>query len=119
MQKFSVVTFDKEHEIDDWLEENFLDFWPNSIYLKGFKIKTPHGKGGIPDGFILDPSNNQWFVIENELLRHGVWTHIAEQLVRFVVAANHPESLQKIRDKVLKNSPKKNEEFFVVPKVIE
>ncbi len=25
----------------------------------------------------------------------------------------------KIRDKILKNSPKENEEFFVVPKVIE
>ncbi len=25
----------------------------------------------------------------------------------------------KIRDKILKNSPKQNEEFFVVPKVIE
>ena len=25
----------------------------------------------------------------------------------------------KIRDKILKNSPKKNEEFFIVPKVIE
>ena len=25
----------------------------------------------------------------------------------------------KIRDKILKNSPQKNEEFFVVPKVIE
>ncbi len=25
----------------------------------------------------------------------------------------------KIRDKILKNSPKKNDEFFVVPKVIE
>ena len=25
----------------------------------------------------------------------------------------------KIRDKILKNSPKKNEEFFVVPKVLE
>ena len=25
----------------------------------------------------------------------------------------------KIRDKILKNSPEKNEEFFVVPKVIE
>ena len=25
----------------------------------------------------------------------------------------------KIRDQILKNSPKKNEEFFVVPKVIE
>ena len=26
---------------------------------------------------------------------------------------------QKIRDQILKNSPEKNEEFFVVPKVIE
>ena len=26
---------------------------------------------------------------------------------------------EKIRDQVLKNSPEKNEEFFVVPKVIE
>jgi len=26
---------------------------------------------------------------------------------------------EKIRDKILKNSPDKNEEFFVVPKVIE
>ena len=25
----------------------------------------------------------------------------------------------KIREKILKNSPKKNEEFFVVPKVVE
>ena len=100
MRKFSVESFDREHEIDDWLEGNFKDYWPNAIYLKGFKIKTPHGKGGIPDGFILDPKNNQWFVIENELLRHGVWTHIAEQLVRFVVASNHPESVQKIRDRV-------------------
>ena len=26
---------------------------------------------------------------------------------------------EKIRDQILKNSPKKNEEFYVVPKVIE
>jgi aspartyl-tRNA(Asn)/glutamyl-tRNA(Gln) amidotransferase subunit C len=26
---------------------------------------------------------------------------------------------EKIRDQILKNSPEKNEEFFVVPKVIE
>ena len=25
----------------------------------------------------------------------------------------------KIRDKILKNSPKENEEFFIVPKVVE
>ena len=32
---------------------------------------------------------------------------------------NDEVSDQKIRDKILKNSPEKNEEFFVVPKVIE
>jgi aspartyl-tRNA(Asn)/glutamyl-tRNA(Gln) amidotransferase subunit C len=29
------------------------------------------------------------------------------------------EKIQKIRDEILKNSPSKNEEFFVVPKVVE
>ncbi len=28
-------------------------------------------------------------------------------------------TVEKIRDQILKNSPEKNEEFFVVPKVIE
>ena len=28
-------------------------------------------------------------------------------------------SVEKIRDQILKNSPEKNDEFFVVPKVIE
>ena len=89
-----------EEEIDTWLENNFRDFWPDAIYIPGFLIKTLQGKGGKPDGFIFDPVNRQWFVIENELIRHGVWNHIAEQLIRFVVAINNPESLNKVRDRL-------------------
>ena len=58
-----------EAEIDTWLENNFRDFWPDAIYIPGFMIKTLQGKGGKPDGFIFDPVNRQWFVIENELIR--------------------------------------------------
>lgn len=101
-----------EAEIDTWLEHNFRDFWPDAIYIPGFLIKTLQGKGGKPDGFIFDPVNRQWFVIENELIRHGVWNHIAEQLIRFVVAINNPDSLNKVRDRLfdeIENDDKKME----------
>ena len=98
--KVTAEDFALEAEIDQWLESNFTDFWPDAMYLPGFFIKTIQGKKGKPDGFIIDPENRQWFVIENELLRHGVWNHIAEQLIRFVVAINNPDSLSKIRDRL-------------------
>jgi hypothetical protein len=39
-----------------------------------------------------------WYVIEAELLSHGVWPHIAEQLPRFVVAMQNPATRRTIRD---------------------
>jgi len=98
--RVQVEQFELEAEIDTWLEGNYREFWPDSIYIPGFLIKTTQGKGGKPDGFIFDPLNRQWFVIENELIRHGVWNHIAEQLIRFVVAISNPSSLNKVRDRL-------------------
>jgi hypothetical protein len=39
-------------------------------------------------------------VVECELLSHGVWPHIAEQITRFVVAARNPATLREVRDKL-------------------
>ena len=58
------------------------------------------GKGGIPDGFAFDFAKNEWFVIENELLSHSVWSHIAEQISRYVVSAQNPRTRRQIRDHV-------------------
>ena len=43
-------------------------------------------------------------------------TSIAETTLKF---RNDEVKSNNIRDKILKNSPEKNEDFFVVPKVVE
>ncbi len=90
--------YESEEELDSWVEQNIEAFIPGAIYLSGIRISTVSGKGGIPDGFAFNLENNQWYVIESELLRHGVWSHIAEQIVRFVVALQNQETRKDIRD---------------------
>ena len=92
--------FNTEAELQTWAFANSTAFFGDSILLPGFKILTPAGKGGIPDGFVFNFDKKAWWVIECELLKHGVWQHIAEQVTRFVVAARNPATLRQIRDKV-------------------
>lgn len=95
--------FDNEAELQSWVKNEFCTFLPASIILDGSSVTTPSGKRGIPDGFAFDFSGRAWYVIENELLRHGVWPHIAEQMVRFVVAMQNADTLRRIRDKVFEH----------------
>ena len=94
------AAFDAEKEIQDWVFEHIGEFLPGCILTEGFKIITVSGKGGIPDGFAFNLEEKSWYVIECELLEHGVWPHIAEQMTRFVVALKNPESLRKVRDRL-------------------
>ncbi len=95
--------FEKEKELESWVKAEFAAFIPSSIVLDGFSVSTPSGKRGIPDGFAFDFDGRQWYVIECELLRHRVWHHIAEQMVRFVVATKNPSTLRVIRDKLFEH----------------
>jgi len=92
-------SFDNELELDIWVQNNFTQFFGDVIYIPGnFFINTKRNKGSKPDGFILDLKNNSWSIVEVELLKHGVWDHIAEQIIRFIVAVNNSVSQRKIRD---------------------
>ena len=54
---------------------------------------------------------HEWYVIEAELLSHGVWPHIAEQIARFVVATQNPSycmSARRIEPFVVKRSVAKD-----------
>jgi hypothetical protein len=91
--------FDNEQELDKWVQSNYRTFFGDVIYIPGnFFINTKRNKGGKPDGFVLDLNNSSWTIVEAELLKHGVWDHIAEQIVRFIVAARNSASQRKIRD---------------------
>jgi hypothetical protein len=90
--------FDKEEELHHWVEQNIGTFLGEGIFLDGFYIYTKRKKGGVPDGFFLDLHNQTWTIIESELIYHGVWDHIAEQIVRFIVASQNSDTQRKIRN---------------------
>ena len=100
LQIFSEATFDNEEELQNWAFSSIDTFLPQSYLMSGFQISTISGKNGVPDGFAFDFENREWCLIECELLGHGVWPHIAEQITRFVVALQNPETLRKIRDRL-------------------
>lgn len=92
--------FDSEKELEDWSFVNSNTFFGKSILLPGFRITTPAGKHGVPDGFVFNFDQRAWWLVECELLAHGVWQHIAEQITRFVVAGRNPSTLRQVRDKL-------------------
>jgi hypothetical protein len=94
------AAFDAEKELELWVYENIKTFFGPCILLPAFRITTPSGKHGIPDGFVFNFTQRSWWIVECELLQHGVWPHIAEQLTRFVVAGQNQETLRKVRDRL-------------------
>lgn len=97
------TSFNNDQDLADWVSKNFTEFVPGALYLPGFIIATASGKKGVPDGFAFDLPQGKWFVVEDELLRHGVWPHIAEQIVRFVVALQNQETRRLIRDNLFES----------------
>ena len=94
------IPFDREKEIQNYIENNIELFFGNVIFLPGdFYIYTPNDKKAKPDGFIIDLHNSTWTILETERMEHGVWRHIGEQLMRFIVASNNGRSHRIVRDK--------------------
>lgn len=94
------AAFESERELQNWVYANIRTFLPRSYLIDGFQITTISGKNSAPDGFGFNFDNREWYLIECELLGHGVWPHIAEQITRFVVALQNPDTLRKIRDRL-------------------
>ena len=95
-----IQKFKNEKELENWVESNIKKFFgADIIFIPGKHfIYTKRDKGAKPDGFLLDLNNSSWTIIEHELLKHGVWNHIAEQIMRFIVASKSIRTQKKIRD---------------------
>ncbi len=106
--------FDREQELENWTFDNISTFFGDCILLSRFRITTPSGKHGIPDGVAFNFSTRQWWIIECELLAHGVWPHIAEQITRYVVASGNESTKRQIRDKLFEEIQEKGIQEKVV-----
>lgn len=92
-RKFISTNFDSERELEGVVERNAeYIFGADSIYLPKTLIRSSEGFGTIPDGFAVDLESRRWFIVEAELASHSIWTHIAPQIARQIVAASQPAS---------------------------
>ena len=84
-------------------------FGENGIY---FDIKKKIGKKGsgatIPDGMYIDLKFHEeprLYMIENELVIHNPYSHIAEQILRFAIASDNSRyDIKKILLEQIKNN---------------
>jgi hypothetical protein len=98
-RKYIKTPFTNENELEQVVIDNYeYIFGPTSIYLPKALIKTGDGSGTIPDGFAIDLSSKQWYVVEAELLHHNVWGHIAPQVSKQAIASLQPLSKRIIED---------------------
>lgn len=103
-EEYTLLDFDNEAEFEKAVIENksFL-FGKDSVYLD---IKHRIGierYRGIPDAFLIDffdSKNPVLYLVENELARHDVYSHITEQIARFTTSAI--TSASQIRDLLIK-----------------
>jgi len=98
-RKFVYQSFNSEEELERVVVENseYL-FGPASIYFSKSLISTRDGAGTIPDGYVIDLANRVWYVVEAEISRHSVWSHIAPQVAKQIIAACNPVSKQSLVD---------------------
>jgi len=98
-RKFVHKPFDSEQELERVVVENaeYL-FGPASIYFPKSLIATRDGAGTIPDGYVLDLERRVWYIVEAEISRHSVWSHIAPQVAKQIIAASNSVSKQTLVD---------------------
>jgi hypothetical protein len=86
--RFIETSFNNEEEIERVVFDNYeYLFGYSSFLLPKALIKTNDGAGTIPDGFVIDLSKKRWYVVEAETSKHSVWSHIAPQVSKQLIAA--------------------------------
>lgn len=102
---FRETGFSNEAELEAVVEKHAkLLFGNDTIYLpKKILVKTGEGRGTIPDAFVIDYENDTWYMVEVELIAHGVWRHIVPQITSQIVACLNQDTRDLLTDRVLEH----------------
>lgn len=107
-----------EDELENLVKEHIeFIFGNNSLFFEKSKIKSKSGIGSIPDGFVLLPLEQKWYIIEVELSQHPLHEHIVSQISRFCSAIKNPATRQKlidVFDEEVINNPKLNYRYKTI-----
>ena len=94
---------DEEKELHPMIREHSKEiFGENSLYFDvhhklRYKLKSKAGIASLPDAYVITLSKPyQWFVVENELSIHPVYSHIVPQLMKFINGIKNSKSQKQI-----------------------
>jgi len=97
--KYLPHQYKNEVELENLVKEHIeFIFGNNSLFFEKSKIKSRASIGSIPDGFVLLPLEQKWYVIEIELSKHPLYDHIVPQISKFFGAIKNPTTRKKLID---------------------
>ena len=100
--KFVKSPFTSEDELKKMVIENADYFFgPSSFCLSRELISNKDGFEVFTDGFAVDIANRQWFIVNATLAKNNVWSHIAPQVVKQLVAADQSTTKQLIIELII------------------
>jgi len=108
--KYILWVPETEDELQDIVKEHSKEiFWEGSLFFDvKKKIISKSGRGSKPDGYLIDFSDDEWWVIEVELSSHPIDEHIVSQLSKFIRATKNSLTRKEIIDTLysdIKNDP--------------
>jgi predicted transport protein len=92
---------DEEKEFHPMVKEHSEEiFGEDSIYFDiKHKLTSKSGIAAIPDAYVITLSKPyEWYIVENELASHPVYSHIVPQVSKFVDSIEELETQRDIRD---------------------
>ena len=75
-------------------------FGEDSVYFDvRHKLSSKSGIAAVPDAYVITLSKPyEWYIVENELASHPVYSHIVPQISKFVDSIEELETQRDIRD---------------------
>lgn len=112
----SRLEFNNEQELEIFVFKNLDKYFSKDRIFIGDKrkIKTKTGITTIPDGFLIDLENKKLCFIENELIKHGVFKHIVEQIIKFIIAFQNESSKKKLKQIIFDEIKKDKEKYIII-----
>ncbi len=105
--KFLNSPFTSEDELKKMVVENADYFFGSSSFcLSRELISDKDGFDVFTDGFAVDIANKQWFVVNVELAKYDVWSHIVPQVVKQLVAADQSTTKQLLIELIIQQLQK-------------
>lgn len=94
--------FNDEDELETVVKTHYkILFGDTAVWIDKGAITTGQGVKTITDGFVIDPVNRKWYIVEAELAKHSNFGDIIPQLSKQIVASLNTSTIAKLKEKFI------------------